>query len=156
MGSRRTCAETSGSRSSEWTRGSRAPLVALEIEELRLTRRRPPRTLPPVSPSCTARAGPDGPRGGSQERGPRWTLGRQGANEEEAMNCTCGEPLNQSVIQVFSGNRFKSCPNCSMLNGKKHQFFLETDFGTRVMQPGHVRVQSWCTECRNGQSPRAA
>lgn len=69
------------------------------------------------------------------------------------MACSCGLPLEESVIMVTGAERLKSCPHCSQLAGQ-HQFHREVDFGTRNMGDGRHIVQSWCPECRGKQSPR--
>ena len=64
------------------------------------------------------------------------------------MPCSCGDPLNESVVMTYHGERLKSCPHCSTRAGR-HQFLSEAYFGTRDMGDGRVIVQSWCPECRS-------
>ncbi len=67
-------------------------------------------------------------------------------------DCSCGEPLRESVVMTVGSKRLKSCPECSGRAGH-HVFYDEASFGVRNMGGGRVIVQSWCPACRGGMPP---
>ncbi|MBW3845061.1 hypothetical protein GPV00_12715 [Aeromonas hydrophila] len=60
--------------------------------------------------------------------------------------CSCGQPLNHSVVFHQNGQKLKSCPNCSEQAGV-HVFYRAGEFGFRRMA-SVTRIQSWCRGCR--------
>lgn len=70
------------------------------------------------------------------------------------MNCThCGLPLNQS--QYRRNKTKKSCPNCSVINGKEHVYYdYDAAFGTTPLRSSNTSpegAQSYCIACRGNQ-----
>lgn len=63
----------------------------------------------------------------------------------------CGEPLNES--QYSKNREYKSCPRCSVLNGKEHVYFpYPSEFGTTVKRESARHPdgpQSYCTSHRS-------
>ncbi|MCL1947682.1 MAG: hypothetical protein FWF51_11150 [Chitinivibrionia bacterium] len=49
--------------------------------------------------------------------------------------------VNYTNVNIRGTEMTKICPNC-----KKEK--LLSEFGTRTMENGEVRNQSWCTACR--------
>lgn len=68
------------------------------------------------------------------------------------MNCNhCNKPLNEAQYH----NDLKSCPNCSIQNGKVHVFYKYPDaFGKTLLRSTSKHPegpQSYCTACRGGK-----
>ena len=68
--------------------------------------------------------------------------------------CVCGVLLRTSVYLTTAAGKLKSCPRCSLREGR-HVFYREETFGTRTMQSGDVIIQSWCPACRSTRRPAA-
>lgn len=62
----------------------------------------------------------------------------------------CGLPLN--ISQYKENESYKSCPNCSKINGEEHVYFPYPDyFGTTPLRSSsshHEGPQSHCQRCR--------
>ena len=62
----------------------------------------------------------------------------------------CGKPLNES--QYAQEMTLKSCPKCSVEDGKEHIFYsYPQNFGTsmkRISTKIPDGAQSWCSLCR--------
>ncbi|MDD3223203.1 MAG: hypothetical protein PHX70_00575 [Clostridium sp.] len=62
----------------------------------------------------------------------------------------CHKPLNQSQYSI--DGKFKSCPKCSIINGKEHVYYAyPEDFGTTQKRASSNRPdgpQSHCKSCR--------
>ncbi|USD36535.1 hypothetical protein [Ferrimonas sp. SCSIO 43195] len=67
------------------------------------------------------------------------------------MQCSCGIALNLSLFRSHDGQPLKSCPKCSMQQGR-HVFYPETLFGWRLLK-GQSQLQSWCPACRSKRAP---
>lgn len=62
------------------------------------------------------------------------------------MACSnCSEELGDSI--VTSDGQFKSCPECSRVEGRHAFYATPGDFGVRN-NGGYTMVQSWCRKCR--------
>lgn len=63
----------------------------------------------------------------------------------------CGRPLNES--QYSRDGKYKSCPRCSVMNGKEHVYFqYPREFGTTVKRESANHPdgpQSYCTNHRS-------
>jgi len=64
--------------------------------------------------------------------------------------CTkCGKKLN---ISVYNSRDQKSCPKCSVENGREHVFYDQSDFGfteKRITKNNPKGIQSYCKTCRS-------
>jgi hypothetical protein len=67
---------------------------------------------------------------------------------------SCQKPLNRSIYS--SNRRWKSCPKCSVADGRRHMFYdYPGDFGTsdaRVSDDSPDGAQSYCATCRGGET----
>lgn len=66
--------------------------------------------------------------------------------------CTvCNRPLHESQRLTYNGIKIKSCPKCSVINGKEHVYYEEHIFGftdKRITQDNPDGIQSYCEPCR--------
>ncbi|BCR36673.1 hypothetical protein MPAN_015660 [Mariniplasma anaerobium] len=61
----------------------------------------------------------------------------------------CKKKLN---ISVYNDQGQKSCPKCSVKNGKIHVFYDESEFGfsdKRITKHNPKGIQSYCKTCRS-------
>lgn len=70
----------------------------------------------------------------------------------------CGKSLSESIYKTASdGTQYKSCPNCSQLNGEYHVLHqYPQNFGTTYKRATSVHPegpQSHCESCRGGNPP---
>lgn len=68
----------------------------------------------------------------------------------------CGRPLNES--QYRDNKHYKSCPKCSINNGKEHTYYsYSSAFGITPLRASSTHEegpQSYCQNCRgNGDGP---
>jgi len=61
----------------------------------------------------------------------------------------CGKELN---ISVYNNKGQKSCPRCSAINGSRHVFYDQSEFGfsrKRITNNNPSGIQSYCKKCRS-------
>ena len=67
----------------------------------------------------------------------------------------CGRPLRKQYWS--SDDHWKSCPNCSGINGNEHVFYrYPDDFGTTSARATDRRPegpQNYCSACRGNRRP---
>lgn len=73
-------------------------------------------------------------------------------------NCKCcTQALNNAIFKEIKGRIYKSCPNCSRLNGEYHVFYpYPESFGTTKKRSSTLHPegpQSYCERCRGGNPP---
>lgn len=65
----------------------------------------------------------------------------------------CNKKLNES--QYKKGETYKSCPKCSVADGKEHVFYpYPSDFGEtekRITKNNPNGAQSYCQNCRGNR-----
>ena len=86
----------------------------------------------------------------------RRTTRKTTAGSQSAARCThCETPLNRS--RYSQDRKLKSCPRCSVNNGKQHVFWPQPEaFGTteaRASEENADGIQSHCTACRQREEP---
>lgn len=77
--------------------------------------------------------------------------------EETVMTCSCcGKRLNAGLCKktdILTGQKFKSCPHCSIANGGEHVFHpFPKSFGktpARQTARNPEGYQSYCIDCRS-------
>jgi hypothetical protein len=63
--------------------------------------------------------------------------------------------LKLSVYRLRRGIEEKSCPRCSVREGR-YIYYPTSDYGERTLENGSVVPQSWCKNCRNKNGGRRA
>ena len=70
-------------------------------------------------------------------------------------NCSCNKSLSSGMIRKkdpYTGEKYKSCPNCSSSHGSEHVFHTYPHFfgktPARVTARNQEGHQSYCINCR--------